>query len=176
MLISKVKMMNKRLYIVEGEIEKRFLEQLRECNIIKPGRVKKWKMMHEKLTPRSDILTKRVDEIIAVIDIDCCDECHLNTFTLNIKELKKIGKVFVLVQNRNFEDELLKIFNFSTISNLCIFFNIKNRTRKDLKTFLSKSVVYKDKINKENIKMYGQCYSSFNYEAMKINFITGQKL
>ena len=54
-------MMNKRLYIVEGEIEKRFLEQLRECNIIKPGRVKKWKMMHEKLTPSIYILTNLLD-------------------------------------------------------------------------------------------------------------------
>ena len=167
-----------RMYIVEGAIEENFVEQLRENNIIVPGRVRVWNLMQKKLNHSNPILTKRVDEIFAIIDTDCVESSNLATFNLNIKELKSIGKVFVLVQNENFEDELCRILNANTIQQLCDYFNVKNRTRKGLKTFLSKGVNYKDRVTKDNIWEYGKNHSSFiGYDDnLRIQFITGQNL
>lgn len=58
------------LYVVEGEIEKRFINQLTRQDLIKPGRVKKFNLMQKELKNSNDILTNKYDYTICVIDSD----------------------------------------------------------------------------------------------------------
>ena len=182
MFILRGTIMNKRIYIVEGEIEVRFLKQLIEAELISPGRIYKFNLMQEELKPISSILTKKVDEIFAIIDTDCIEDVQLKNIVNNIKTLKKIGKLFVLVQNKNFEDELMTIFEQSNIQNLCRFFKLKNHSKTDLKVYLCQKVKYSDKINKENIKKYCSCYGSFQQilinksPKLSVNIVNAEKL
>lgn len=159
-----------------------FLKQLVEIELISPGKIYKFNLMQEKLKANSSILTKRVDEILAIIDTDCIGEEQLKNFVDNIRILKKIGKLFVLTQNKNFEDELLVILGQNNITNLCRFFKLKNHSKTDLKVYLCQKVNYSDKVNKENIKKYCASYEIFQkvlihrYPKLSVNIVTAEKL
>ena len=58
--------MNKCLYIVEGEIEERFIKQLKELDWIIPGRISRFNLMQKKLKKTDNILSKRMDYIYCI--------------------------------------------------------------------------------------------------------------
>lgn len=146
--------MNKCLYIVEGEIEERFIKQLKELDWIIPGRISRFNLMQKKLKKTDNILSKRMDYIYCIIDTDRAGRYNLETLAANLKQLKTIGHIKLLVQKENFEQELYYILGCSTLSKLCQHFNLSHATLEDLKKFLSQKINYKDYLLKENIKKY----------------------
>ena len=133
--------MNKVLYIAEGEIEERFVKYLTSNDIIMSGRFYKFNLMQEKMKDTNSILTRTVDQICGIIDIDCMEIKNLDKLMHNIDKLKYIcPEIYILVQNKNFEGELRYILNRK---DLCEYFRLKNKTTKDLKVFLAQSVNYK---------------------------------
>ncbi|WP_196600493.1 hypothetical protein [Pectinatus frisingensis] len=135
--------MGTNLYIAEGETEKNFITQLKQKQIVLPGQFKKYNLMRKKLKETDDILTKKRDKIFGIVDTDCDNincACFKN-FEYNIKKLKKIGKIFILVQDKEFEDELKRIFNDSKLSQI---FNAKYSNKSDIKKHLCKPDIYEN--------------------------------
>ena len=150
----------KVLYIAEGEIEEKFIKYLINYNFIQIGQFKKFNLMQEKLKNTSNILTKKCDKIFAIVDTDCLEEENINKLIFNLKQLKLICpmRLYLLIQNKNFEDELKYILN---CNNLCEYFGLKHKTIKDLKVFLTQSVNYRSHISKDNIVKYCCRFESF---------------
>jgi hypothetical protein len=130
--------MSRLLYIVEGEIEENFINQLKKMDLIKPGRVKKFNLMQKILKENDDVLTNRYDYVIGIIDTDCCGQSNCRVLSNNVKQLKFIGKVRIMIQNKNFEDELKNMLE----NNFGIYFNLKRNTVKDIKKYLAQDVSY----------------------------------
>lgn len=146
--------MNKFLYIVEGEIEDRFLNQVKEDDYIIAGRVRKFNLMQKKLSAKNSILNTKYDEIFCIIDTDRVDTPNLQVLRDNLKQLQKIGKIVLLIQHQNFEDELLYMVNSRNIKTLCTMFNLSHGTVKDLKEFLNQKIRYQKYISKEMMRRY----------------------
>ena len=141
------------LYIGEGKIEKRFLEFLNQSDFIQLGRFKEYRLMQDKLSMSDSLLARKRSKIFCILDTDCVEASNFSTLIHNVKMLKGIcdGRVFLLIQNKNFEDELSYILD---CKNLCEQFNLPHKTHKDLKTYLSQSVNYEKLISKHNLLRY----------------------
>ena len=87
------------------------------------------------------------------LDTDCIETTNFDTLLNNVKMLRSIcpRNIFLLIQNKNFEDELLYVLD---CKNLCDKFNLKHSTQKDLKKHLAQSVSYSGIISKENLVHY----------------------
>lgn len=95
------------LYVVEGDIEKRFIEQIKQADLIVPGRVQVFNLMQKEIKGKDSILNKKVSSVFCIIDTDRKEVDNLQKLTHNVKKLRQIGAdVIVLVQKENFEGEL----------------------------------------------------------------------
>lgn len=139
------------IYVVEGEIEQRFLGQLIHCDWVQPGVVRKFNLMQESMKSSNYILTKRYDKIFCIIDTNCADKSNCEKLSSNVRLLKSIGKVFVLVQHENFEDELQYMVN----EPLGRFFGLRHHSTADVKKHLAQSVDYSSFITKGHLLRYG---------------------
>ena len=151
--------MNKVLYIAEGETEERFVKYLTSNDIIMAGRFAKFNLMQDKMKNTNNILTRTFEKVCGIIDTDCMEIENLDKLIHNVDKLKYIcPKIYILVQNKNFEGELRYILNHK---NLNEYFGLKNKTSRDLKVFLAQSVNYKNHISSDNIKIYCCRFESF---------------
>ena len=53
----------KNLYIVEGKIEKKFIEELKTHNLIKLGKCAEFNLMQKKIKKTNNIMSKTYNEI-----------------------------------------------------------------------------------------------------------------
>ncbi|MBE6097718.1 MAG: hypothetical protein E7198_07970 [Schwartzia succinivorans] len=58
------------LYVAEGEIEKRFLAEIKQLEYFVPGKFMKYNLMHNKIKYSDSIMAKKYSRIICVIDTD----------------------------------------------------------------------------------------------------------
>ena len=160
--------MAKVLYIGEGEIEERFFDFLNQNDFIQPGRFRKFNLMQKILSSASELLKKKMDKVYCVLDTDCIEAINFDTLIQNINLLKRICPVniFLLIQNKNFEDELLYVL---VCKNLCDKLNLKHSTQKDLKKHLAQSVSYSRIISKENLVRYCRRPEDFKTELKNQN-------
>lgn len=143
------------LYVVEGDIEKRFIEQIKQADLIVPGRVQVFNLMQKEIREKDSILNKKVSSVFCIIDTDRKEVDNLQKLTHNVKKLRQIGAdVVVLVQKENFEGELGYVLEEEGIRSLCRLFSVKHETLGDLKTFLSQQVQYEGYVNQDNVKRY----------------------
>lgn len=133
--------MNRRLYIVEGAIEERFFRYMSLTKFISPGKIHKFNLMQKNLCENDNIMTMIYQNIYCAIDTDVVGKEHIDRLLCNIRILEDIarGKIFLLPQYRNFEDELRTMGNTENIGQLL---NIKHSTQKDAKVFLAQKVNY----------------------------------
>lgn len=154
--------MKKCMYIVEGEIEERFLQQLKQLGLVVPGKVFTFNLMQKQLKHTSNILAfKNYSAIYCVIDTDVVDKGNIENLVQNIKLLKTIGKPRILVQNKNFEDELMRILELPNIAALGKLLCAKQNDVRWVKRFLSQNIDYSKHINRDNIVRYCSRYYSF---------------
>ena len=158
--------MTKILYIGEGKIEERFFDFLRQNDFIQPGRFRKFNLMQEKLPNAGELLKNKMGKVYCVLDTDCVETANFDTLIQNINLLKRIcpKNVFLLIQNKNFEDELLYLLG---CKNLCDKFNWKYITQKDLKRHLAQSVSYTGFISRKNLVRYCRRPEEFKAELKK---------
>lgn len=143
------------LYVVEGDIEKRFIEQIKQVDLIVPGRVQVFNLMQKEIKEKDSILNKKVSSVFCIIDTDRKEVDNLQKLTHNVKKLRQIGAdVVVLVQKENSEGELEYVLEEEGICSLCRLFSVKHETLGDLKTFLSQQVQYEGYVNQDNVKRY----------------------
>lgn len=154
--------MKKCMYIVEGEIEERFLQQLKQLGLVVPGKVFTFNLMQKQLKHTSNILAfKNYSAIYCVIDTDVVDKGNIENLVQNIKLLKTIGKPRILVQNKNFEDELMRILELPSIAALGKLLGSKQNDVRWVKRSLSQNIDYSKHINRDNIVKYCSRYHSF---------------
>ena len=133
------------LYVAEGEIEKRFLNELKQLEYFVPGKFSKFNLMQKRIKVTDNIMSKHYSRIICIIDTDCEELPQLENLKYNLQELITVcGRLEVMVQNKNFEDELIRLMD---TDNLLIAFNQKFAGIKELKKFLSQKVIYKNYID-----------------------------
>ena len=161
------------MYVVEGETEERFLKEMIYLNYIRPGRIKIYNIMQNEICESDSIMLKKNDVIFCFIDTDCIERKNLNKFCNNIKFLKKIGRVIVFVQNKNFEDELRKIFG---VTDLKATFGCRGH----IKEYLAQEIVYERRLSKDDLKKYCkfpeqfiECYKSCGYVIKGYEINTG---
>ena len=154
--------MNKILYIAEGEIEERFINFLKQNALIKSGQFKKFNLMQEKLKDNNSILMKKVATVYCILDTDITTPENISTLIFNLKKLAEVclRRVFCLIQNKNFEDELKFILN---CHDLGAFFKLPHNTTKDIKTYLAQTVNYRRHISRTNLTRY--CSRSENFQT-----------
>jgi hypothetical protein len=140
--------MPKILYIAEGEIEERFIKFLVQNDFIQCGVFLKFNLMQNRLKDSSNILRSKKDKICCVLDTDLVQPANISNLIFNLKKLNVICKnnTFVLVQNKNFEDELKFLLNCNDLTK---FFKLPYNTVKDLKEYLAQTVNYKKIISKK---------------------------
>lgn len=98
-----------RYYIVEGETEKAFLKFLKETHYIPPGKTRIFNLMQQTLSDGQDFLSVRNPELIGIIDTDVIHTGVHEHLSSNIKRMQHSGRVKILMQNKNFEDELSRL-------------------------------------------------------------------
>jgi hypothetical protein len=96
--------MQQVLYFYEGESEEKLITYLKDRQIIKPGKLKKFNLWQDKFTSieRTLSLRKR-PKLYFIIDTDALKS--VEWFKDNLKKLKKYN-ICLIVQNKNLEDEL----------------------------------------------------------------------
>ncbi len=107
---------NKIVYLVEGECEMKFIRDLlinirNKDGILLNGTVHKFNPYQEKNIRKIHRHLAKNKDVIFVLDNDVAINEH---FKRNIKDILKISKnVYLLVQNDNFEDELMYMCKLS---------------------------------------------------------------
>ena len=174
-------MMDICLYVAEGEIEKRFLNELKQLEYFVPGKFSKFNLMQKRIKVTDNIMSKHYSRIICIIDTDCEELPQLENLKYNLQELITVcGRLEVMVQNKNFEDELIRLMD---TDNLLIAFNQKFAGIKELKKFLSQKVIYKNYIDLNRLPEYCKNYHTFKQlwihtfsKNVRISFITGKNI
>lgn len=172
---------NSNLYIVEGEIEKRFIEQLKQMNLIIPGKVRVFNLMQKVVGDTDSLLDRRVDCIFCIIDTDCKTKDYLEKLRSNVKKLQKISKhVSILAQKDNFEGELIYVLEQNGISGLCHYLPVPHERLSELKRYLTQKVNYGNYIDRINVKRYcarSNMFSQYlvgNYAMLQGKVISGK--
>lgn len=165
------------LYVAEGEIEKRFLTELKQLGYIVPGRFCKFNLMQNRVKDSDSIMSRRYSRIICIIDTDCAENIQLDNLKFNLNKFSSIcGRIEVLVQNKNFEDELSRLLS---CKNMLTAFNKKFDGVKELKKYLAQKVVYEKVIDPSQLLLYGgnnrdfKDLWKFRFNDARITFITG---
>lgn len=71
-------------YIVEGQTEEAFLNNLKSHAVIDTGKVKVFNLMQKQMKETNPILYIHRDEFICIIDTDCCDVSNIENLIVNI--------------------------------------------------------------------------------------------
>ena len=103
--------MNK-YYLVEGETEKAFIAYLKAARFIDSGKIRVFNLMQETISDAHEFLSVRNTEFICIIDTDVITENTLACLAQNLRKLKQSAStkhVKLLMQNKNFEDELCRL-------------------------------------------------------------------
>ena len=96
-------------YYVEGECEKKLLEALKEQNdLILPGKIEVFNVVNKELT---DMYLRLLSEKTTVVFLFDTDIEKTDILRKNISKVKKNGRIrdlWLVIQVKNLEDELLR--------------------------------------------------------------------
>lgn len=84
--------MTKILYVMEGEIEDRFILQMQRMKKLSLGRRIKFNLMQREIKHSDNIMTAKYDKVACILDTDESGPHELNKLQHNVKMLKQIAK------------------------------------------------------------------------------------
>lgn len=132
--------MGRIIYIVEGEIEERFLKQKIRFNDIIAGKVYVFNLMQKLISDSSCIMTRKCDKVFCILDTDVVEKKNMEYLQKNCKKLKELSNnIFLMAQTKNFEDELRFMLNTKDIASTL---GIKYANVRTIKLFLAQTVEY----------------------------------
>ena len=169
------------LYVAEGEIEKRFLTEIKQLEYFVPGKFMKCNLMQNKIKYSDSIMAKKYARIICIIDTDCLKQSQLETLRYNLKMLSEVCRnIEIMVQNKNFEDELCRLLEKKSL--LKVFSKAFDGV-KDLKHFLAQNVIYERYLSSKELENYCAKYHEFKELWAKqhkcnvnVKFVTGRDI
>lgn len=103
--------MIKILYVMEGEIEDRFILQMQRMKKLSLGKRIKFNLMQREIKQSDNIMTAQYDKVACILDTDESGPHELAKLQHNVKMLKQIAKsgILIMAQRYNFEDELKRM-------------------------------------------------------------------
>ena len=133
--------MTKILYVMEGEIEDRFILQMQRTGKLSLGKRIKFNLMQREIKQSDNIMTAQYDKVACILDTDESGPHELAKLQHNIKMLKQIAKsgILIMAQRYNFEDELKRMSGNNRLNEIL---NLKKSGLKDVKKFLAQDVDY----------------------------------
>ncbi len=137
------------LYIVEGECEKKLITTFKEQkDIIVSGKVQTFNVVQELLTNMHIRTIKDNTIVILVFDTDTNNIEIVNENIKFLKKARNIKDVWLVLQVKNLEDELVRATNVTQIKNL-----IGSKSNKDYKhDFIHEKNLY-DKLKCHNFEI-----------------------
>ncbi|MBE6102692.1 MAG: hypothetical protein E7200_11500 [Selenomonas ruminantium] len=173
--------METRLYIAEGETEEHFIKEMIRLKCFVPGKFRKFNLMQKQLKNTDNIMMKKYSRVICIIDTDCISDDEVEKLKANLKMLSGIcSRLDVLVQNKNFEDELKRLLGKK---NLLKAFPEKFDGLGELKHFLAEKIDYEKYIDKKKVSSYCSGSNEFKEELgrclgknKKIKIIAGENI
>ena len=156
--------MTKILYVMEGEIEDRFILQMQRMKKLSLGRRIKFNLMQREIKHSDNIMTAKYDKVACILDTDESGPHELNKLQHNVKMLKQIAKsgILIMAQRYNFEDELKRMSGNNRLNEIL---NLKKSGLKDVKKFLAQDVDYSALRNVDFLKYISRTNDS--YEELK---------
>jgi hypothetical protein len=164
------------IYIVEGKNEEKFLSGLKNCDYIPCGRIFIENLMQNALNHNLSIFDKKINKVFCAIDTDVIKKHSLDIFNENHQWLASKAAVYVLVQNKNLEDELSRAIAADK-KNLYKMFGRGGRN--EFKTKFNECNDLINKLNKLNInyKLLWNSYHDFEQLIKsRITYYGGDKL
>ena len=133
--------MIKILYVMEGEIEDRFILQSQRMGKLRLGKRIKFNLMQREIKQSDNIMTAQYDKVVCILDTEESGTHELDKLQHNIKMLKQIAKsgILIMAQRYNFEDELKRMSGNNRLNEIL---NLKKSGLKDVKKFLAQDVDY----------------------------------
>lgn len=156
--------MTKILYVMEGEIEDRFILQMQRMKKLSLGRRIKFNLMQREIKHSDNIMTAKYDKVACILDTDESEPHELAKLQHNIKMLKQIAKsgILIMAQRYNFEDELKRMSGNNRLNEIL---NLKKSGLKDVKKFLAQDVDYSALRNVDFLKYISR--TNDFYEELK---------
>jgi len=156
--------MIKILYVMEGEIEDRFILQMQRMKKLSLGKRIKFNLMQREIKQSDNIMTAQYDKVACILDTDESGPHELAKLQHNVKMLKQIAKsgILIMAQKYNFEDELKRMFGSNKLNELL---NLKKSGLKDVKKFLAQDVDYSALRNVDFLKYISR--TNDFYEELK---------
>lgn len=156
--------MTKILYVMEGEIEDRFILQMQRMKKLSLGRRIKFNLMQREIKHSDNIMTAKYDKVACILDTDESGPHELNKLQHNVKMLKQIAKsgILIMAQRYNFEDELKRMSGNNRLNEIL---NLKKSGLKDVKKFLAQDVDYSALRNVDFLKYISR--TNDFYEELK---------
>lgn len=156
--------MTKILYVMEGEIEDRFILQMQRMGKLSLGKRIKFNLMQREIKQSDNIMTAQYDKVVCILDTDESGPHELVKLQHNIKMLKQIAKsgILIMAQRYNFEDELKRMSGNNRLNEIL---NLKKSGLKDVKKFLAQDVDYSALRNVDFLKYISR--TNDFYEELK---------
>lgn len=156
--------MIKILYVMEGEIEDRFILQMQRMKKLSLGKRIKFNLMQREIKQSDNIMTAQYDKVVCILDTDESGPHELAKLQHNIKMLKQIAKsgILIMAQRYNFEDELKRMSGNNRLNEKL---NLKKSGLKDVKKFLAQDVDYSALRNVDFLKYISR--TNDFYEELK---------
>lgn len=156
--------MTKILYVMEGEIEDRFILQMQRMKKLSLGRRIKFNLMQREIKHSDNIMTAKYDKVACILDTDESGPHELNKLQHNVKMLKQIAKsgILIMAQRYNFEDEFKRMSGNNRLNEKL---NLKKSGLKDVKKFLAQDVDYSALRNVDFLKYISR--TNDFYEELK---------
>lgn len=156
--------MIKILYVMEGEIEDRFILQMQRMKKLSLGKRIKFNLMQREIKQSDNIMTAQYDKVVCILDTDESGPHELAKLQHNIKMLKQIAKsgILIMAQRYNFEDELKRMSGNNRLNEIL---NLKKSGLKDVKKFLAQDVDYSALRNVDFLKYISR--TNDFYEELK---------
>lgn len=158
-------------YYVEGQTDAKMISTLKtDYQFVVPGKVEKFNVIEEQLTPKRTMGLKKGTIVVLVFDTDTNNNSILDKNIRFLKQQKNISRIICITQVGNLEDELMRSCNIREIKELT-----GSRSNSDFKNDMLKQNNFKKKLDTKyfDFNKFWSCSATnqFSYitnEAAKI--------
>ena len=162
--------MPRYLYVMEGEIEEKFINAISRMGLAVSGKTEVFNLMQQRMKSSSGLLTMRYDRVFCIIDTDVLNTKVIDNLIHNLELLVDISAkpIFILVQNKNFEHELCYMASVKySLKNLEKLLGLKRGGLADIKRFLAQKADYAKLKDKVQFCLYCTRGEFFREEVIK---------
>lgn len=114
---GKQKMTKYFQYFVEGECERKLINELKGSNMILPGKVEVFNVLRDKISKQRLLVLKPKTNIILIYDIDV-EKTEILKYNIDFLKKHNFKKIYHIQSLNNFEDELVFATSLKSINDM----------------------------------------------------------